>query len=101
MPGLWSEQGPQEDRQKEIRTRWRFPGAAQPAPARRLVIGDGHDAFGGSRPGLVEQVAVGRVDGLEPADIDEPGLRHGTHPTARASLWDRCGRSLPDSPSWA
>jgi len=49
-----------------------FPAPPEPAPAGRLVVGHGHETFRGTGPGLVDEVAVGRVQLLEVPDL-EPG----------------------------
>ncbi len=84
----------QQERNQHVRARWGLPPAVQPAPAGRLVPGGCDEPRRSARPGLFEQVAVGRVDLVEAADVPTP--RHGTHCTARAIVM---GRPTEERPS--
>ena len=66
---LRRERGPQEDGHEERRPRRRDPSPTSPAAPGGLVIGDRHEALGRTLPRLVEQVAVRRIEGVEPANL--------------------------------
>ena len=71
-----------------------LPPAAEPPAARRLVVGDRHDAFGCTGAGLVEQVPVGRVDRREAPDVGEQVAQHAL--TLRAvTVWYVLGCAGP------
>ena len=63
------ERRPQEDGHEERRPRRRNPSPTPAATPGGLEVGNRHETGGRTPPRLVEQVAVRRIEGVEPANL--------------------------------